>query len=165
MFAHIDGLAFLQMQPENVSHPIAAEGDPSASLGFRHKDRHPREDALKGPFEALHAYFHRRVFPQKNVMFKVNTHRAQFDMKHWHQFPFDVICNARILFIQCRRAQKRWNSHKESSKKESQPEIKTGEEQLNKLDPPVKRPGMNTCLMPRLRQNLVQIRLHFLGPK
>jgi hypothetical protein len=75
MLAHHDPLARRQMQRDDVTRRVAAEGELTGRLGLEHQQGHAAERPSLQPFlERMQPDLHVGVVPQQDVMLEVDRH-------------------------------------------------------------------------------------------
>src|SRR5579883_1703038 len=95
VLAHLDRLARLEVNREDVPGAVAGEGDLAGVLGLREEDRHAGDHALKGALQPLHTDLQARRLPEDDVVLEVERHRAvQRDVELRHELALDAVGDA-----------------------------------------------------------------------
>src|SRR6185437_16758606 len=68
MLAHLNRLAGLQVNREDMSGAITREGDLAWAARLGHEDGHARHQPFEYPLHLMHANHQLRILPQDNVM-------------------------------------------------------------------------------------------------
>src|ERR1700677_1967724 len=99
------------MNSKDLTRAVSAKADLAWPRDFGQEDGHPSENPLESAAQRTNSNLYVQILPKEDVVLEINRDATQFDVKHRHQFAFDVIRYARISFVAGGGWFQDWNGH------------------------------------------------------